>query len=157
MFLSVRSSMVSPVASTRWRGGRPPAPTGQMGIMVSFLLVLHWQEGDGFLWFHSGLCKMLLATGVSGCCQSDAPSLQGILWGEEGRGMHKGKMNQRGDEICMCCICDVQYMIWLLHHLLHVLFLSTFTENEALCVCTLVTSKLMVCIVGLCIGNSDAD
>lgn len=84
MFLFVKSSIVSPVASIRWRGGGPPAPMGQMGIMVSFLLVLHWQEGDGFLWFHSGLCKMLLTTGdMSGFSHSDVLLLQGILWGDK--------------------------------------------------------------------------
>lgn len=83
MFLSVRSSSVSPVASIRWRGGRPPAPAGQMGIMVSFLLVLHWQEGEGFLWVQAGLSKMLLTTGeTSGYSHSDVLLLQDILEGE---------------------------------------------------------------------------
>lgn len=91
MFLSVRSSIVSPEVSIRWRGGRPPAPAGQMGIMVSLLLVLHWQEGDGFLRFHSGLCRMLLTTGeTSGCSHSDVLLLQGIL-GEE---KQKAERNQ---------------------------------------------------------------
>lgn len=86
MFLLVRSNIVSPVGSSRWGGGRPPAPSGQMGIMVSFVLVLHWQEGDGFLWFHAGLCKMLLTTGgTSGCSHSEVLLLQGNLEGQEGR------------------------------------------------------------------------
>lgn len=80
MFLPVRSSTVSPVASTRRGGGRPPAPAGQMGIMVSFSLVLHWQDGDGFLWFHSGLCKMSSTAAVTlGRSHSDVLLLQGIL------------------------------------------------------------------------------
>lgn len=84
MFLSVRSSIVSPVASIRWRGGRPPAPAGQMGIMVDFSLVLHWQEGDGFCWFHSGLSKMLLTAGeMSGLCHTDEKLLHGILEGSK--------------------------------------------------------------------------
>lgn len=82
MFLPVKFSNVSPVASIRWLGGMPPAPGGQMGIMVSFLLVLHWQEGDGLLGVHSGLCRMLLTTAdTSGCFHSDVQLLQGILEG----------------------------------------------------------------------------
>ena len=82
MFLSVMSSMVSPVTSRRCRGGRPPAPGGQMGIMVSFLLELHSQDGDGSLWFHSGLFKMLLTAGeASGYSHSDVLFIEDILWG----------------------------------------------------------------------------
>lgn len=95
MFLSVRSSIVSPVASARWRGGKPPAPIGQMGIMVSFFLVLHWQEGEGFLWFHSGLSKMLLTTGeTAGYSHSDVLLLQGILNVGGWRNTHMRRSNQ---------------------------------------------------------------
>lgn len=80
MFRPVRSSMVSPVTSSRCGGGRPPAPSGQIGIMVSFWLVLHWQDRDGFLGFHSGLCKMLSATAEAlGCSHSAVLLLQGNL------------------------------------------------------------------------------
>lgn len=37
-----------------------------MGSMVSFVLVLHSQEGEGFLIFHSGLDKMFLISGETG-------------------------------------------------------------------------------------------
>lgn len=78
--------MVSPVASTRWYGGMPPAPAGQMGIMVSFLLVLHWQDGDGLVVVHSGLWRMFSTTAeTSGRCQSEVLLLQGILGGKVGR------------------------------------------------------------------------
>lgn len=78
--------MVSPVVSTRWYGGMPPAPAGQMGIMVSFLPVLHWQGGDGLVAVHSGLWRMFSTTAeTSGRCQADALLLQGILEGEAGR------------------------------------------------------------------------
>jgi len=103
MFLSVRSSIVSPVASIRWRGGGPPAPMGQMGIMVSFLLVLHRQEGDGFIWLHSGLSKMLLTTGeTSGFFHSDVLLLQGILW-------RHGQMY-----VTMRCLHDHVNVNWIL-------------------------------------------
>lgn len=83
MFLPVRFSIVSPDVSTRWYGGVPPAPAGQMGIMVSFLLVLHWQDGDGFLAVHSGLCRMLSTTAeTSGRSHSEVPLPQGILGGQ---------------------------------------------------------------------------
>lgn len=80
MFRSVRSRRVSPVASSRWRGGGPPAPAGQMGIMVSFLLELHWQEGEGFLGDHSRLWKVFMTSGGTiGSSHSDMLLLQVIL------------------------------------------------------------------------------
>lgn len=85
MFLPVRFSMVSPVASSRWSGGMPPAPAGQMGIMVSFLLVLHWQGGDGLVAVHSELWKMFSTTAeTSGRCHSDVLLPQVILEGKVG-------------------------------------------------------------------------
>lgn len=46
-------------------GGRPPAPSGHTGSMVSFLGVLHWQSGDGLTEFHSGLASLSIRTGLT--------------------------------------------------------------------------------------------
>lgn len=46
-------------------GGRPPAPSGHTGSMVSFLGVLHWQSGDGLMEFHSGLASLSIRTGLT--------------------------------------------------------------------------------------------
>lgn len=46
-------------------GGRPPAPSGHTGSMVSFLGVLHWQSGDGLREFHSGPASLSIRTGLT--------------------------------------------------------------------------------------------
>lgn len=46
-------------------GGRPPAPSGHTGSMVSFFGVLHWQSGDGLMEFHSGLASLSIRTGLT--------------------------------------------------------------------------------------------
>lgn len=59
-------------------GGRPPAPGGQTGSMVSFVLVLHWQLGEGLSMVQSGLCRMFKAMGdSSGTSQSVVMLAQG--------------------------------------------------------------------------------
>lgn len=47
-------------------GGRPPAPAAQTGSIVSFVSVLHSQDGEGFLESHAGLDKMFVTSGDTG-------------------------------------------------------------------------------------------
>lgn len=59
-------------------GGRPPAPSGHTGSMVSFLGVLHWQSGDGWRGCHSELASLSINTGLTrGISHSVVMLLQG--------------------------------------------------------------------------------
>lgn len=45
-------ALVAPGGGGTCGGGRPPAPSGHSGSMVSFSLVLHLQEGEGWSAVH---------------------------------------------------------------------------------------------------------
>lgn len=46
-------------------GGRPPAPSGHTGSMVSFLDVLHWHSGEGLRGLHFGLSSISIKEGLT--------------------------------------------------------------------------------------------
>lgn len=46
-------------------GGKPPAPAGHTGSMVSFLGVLHWQSGEGWRRFHFGPASISIRAGFT--------------------------------------------------------------------------------------------
>lgn len=46
-------------------GGRPPAPSGHTGSMVSFLGVLHRQGGDGVRELHPGPASVSIRAGLT--------------------------------------------------------------------------------------------
>lgn len=59
-------------------GGRPPAPSGHTGSMVSFLGVLHWQAGDGLRKVHFMPASISIKAGLTkGISHSVVMLLQG--------------------------------------------------------------------------------
>lgn len=95
-------------------GGRPPAPAGHTGSMVSLLGVLHWQSGDGLREVHSGPASISIRTGlIRGISHSVV-----MLWHGKSLPVEYIYLVRKANSIegKMINICVGDLLQWLIHH-----------------------------------------
>ena len=95
-------------------GGRPPAPAGHTGSMVSLLGVLHWQSGDGLREVHSGPASISIRTGlIRGISHSVV-----MLWHGKSLPVEYIYLVRKTNSIegNMINICVGDLLQWLIHH-----------------------------------------